>query len=66
MLLVEGTRHGFAKPLQMVLDYYNDLLQVCVGWAEPYLSGVLEKHHSYPIWLTIPFIYTHTGNTFLC
>ena len=32
---------GFAAPLQFVLNYYEALINVLLGWTEPYLHAVL-------------------------
>ena len=40
-VLKHGLDYGFGPTLQLLLDYYESLTQVLLGWAEPYLKDTL-------------------------
>ncbi len=43
MLIKHGLDMGsFVAPLQIILDYYERLVQALLGWTEPYLQSVLD------------------------
>ena len=42
--------HSFAAPLQLVLDYYETLVHILVGWTEPYLHALLLFIHDLTNW----------------
>jgi hypothetical protein len=41
MLIKHGFDYGFVAPLQLVLDFYEQAMQLLFGWAEPWLREQL-------------------------
>lgn len=43
MLIKHGFDYGFVAPLQLMLDFYEQAMQVLFGWAEPWIRGRLVE-----------------------
>jgi len=50
MLIKHGFDYGFVAPLQLVLDYYEQLIEALFGWAEPFVRDLLQRLEAWLGW----------------
>lgn len=50
MLIIDTFDFGISKPILLVLQYYNSLLNFLLGWLTPYITSILTYINNFIWW----------------